>query len=427
MERVSVIILSAGKGERLWPLTTFTPKPLLPVLCKPLIDHHLEALSNSGLKSFFIVTHHQLQKIREHVNKNWGNKNITLIDQIHLLGTGDAVKKALVKTGSQKILVVYGDIFIPPVKYFEVVKDFLKKDENLILGARVENPGRYGVLVTDDKGYLTNIIEKPVENPPSNIVNAGLIVMDKEIIGKALNHVSFSPRGELELTDAIKWAIKKIDVKLVSLGLNEWIDVGLPWDYMEANKRMLYNKCKTERMDLKNCILGKDFEVKEPSFIEGPVFIGNDAVIGPFSHIRSETIICSGVKIGFSSQVKASVLMNQSKIPHLNYVGDSIIGSHTNLGAGTITANLRHDDKPVKTVIKGKLVTTGRRKFGAVLGEFVKTGINTSLGPGVKIGAYSWIDSGCIIKRDVPDNTLVRCVKGKMIYEKRIQNALNNG
>jgi len=99
--------------------------------------------------------------------------------------------------------------------------------------------------------------------------------------------------------------------------------------------------------------------------------------------------------------VKNSIVMAKAKIPHLSYIGDSIIGEGCSLGAGTITANLRFDDAVVKSKVRGTLVSSGRRKLGAILGDEVRTGINVSIFPGVKIGPGSWLGPGALVERDV--------------------------
>jgi bifunctional UDP-N-acetylglucosamine pyrophosphorylase/glucosamine-1-phosphate N-acetyltransferase len=100
--------------------------------------------------------------------------------------------------------------------------------------------------------------------------------------------------------------------------------------------------------------------------------------------------------------------MDEAKIPHLCYVGDSVLGHSASLGAGTITANLKFNDSNIESRVKNQLVNTGQRKLGAILGDGVKTGINVSLFPGVKIGADAWIGPGAIVKRDVPAMSRIR-------------------
>jgi bifunctional UDP-N-acetylglucosamine pyrophosphorylase/glucosamine-1-phosphate N-acetyltransferase len=110
------------------------------------------------------------------------------------------------------------------------------------------------------------------------------------------------------------------------------------------------------------------------------------------------------VKVGAGCEVKNSIVMRNTRIPHLSYVGDSVIGEDCSLGAGTITANLRFDEAEVRSKIRGSWVNSGRKKLGAILGDRVRTGINVSIFPGVKVGGGSWIGPGAIVDRDVPSN-----------------------
>jgi bifunctional UDP-N-acetylglucosamine pyrophosphorylase/glucosamine-1-phosphate N-acetyltransferase len=108
------------------------------------------------------------------------------------------------------------------------------------------------------------------------------------------------------------------------------------------------------------------------------------------------------VRVGNACEIKNSIIMDNAHIGHLSYIGDSIIGEKGNLGAGTIAANYRLDAGTVKMMVKDKLVDSGRKKLGAVLGDNVKTGINALLMPGVKVGNDSWIGPNLIVQRDLP-------------------------
>ena len=131
------------------------------------------------------------------------------------------------------------------------------------------------------------------------------------------------------------------------------------------------------------------------------MFIGENAVVGPNAYLRPYTVVGDGAKVGAYCDVKNSTLMERARVPHLSYVGDSIVGAGSSLGAGTITANLRFDDASIVSMVKGTRVDTGRRKLGAILGDNVRTGINVSLLPGVKIGSGAWIGPGVTVRRDV--------------------------
>jgi len=138
--------------------------------------------------------------------------------------------------------------------------------------------------------------------------------------------------------------------------------------------------------------IGKGTTVRSGSYIVGPVIIGQDCEIGPNCYIRPHTSIGDSCHIGSAVEVKNSIIMNGSKIPHHNYVGDSIIGERCNLGAGTKTANLRFDEKEIW--VAGR--DTRRRKLGAIMGDGVETGINTSINVGSMIGNNTHIGPGAV-------------------------------
>jgi bifunctional UDP-N-acetylglucosamine pyrophosphorylase/glucosamine-1-phosphate N-acetyltransferase len=145
--------------------------------------------------------------------------------------------------------------------------------------------------------------------------------------------------------------------------------------------------------------------IRSGAYIEGPAFIDEGSDIGPNCYIRACTSIGKNVRIGNACEIKNSLIMDHTHIGHLSYVGDSILCEHCNLGAGTITANYRLDAGTVKMMIKGKVVDSGRKKLGAILGDNVKTGINALLMPGVKVGANSWVGPNFMVNKDLPANT----------------------
>ena len=135
--------------------------------------------------------------------------------------------------------------------------------------------------------------------------------------------------------------------------------------------------------------------------IEGNAVIGANCKIGPNCYIRGNTTIGDGCHIGNAVEIKNSILLNRTNVGHLSYVGDSILGEGVNLGAGTITSNLRHDGATHRTLVDGRLVDTGRRKFGTVIGDGVHTGIHTSIYPGRKLWPGVSTLPGEIIRKDV--------------------------
>lgn len=136
-------------------------------------------------------------------------------------------------------------------------------------------------------------------------------------------------------------------------------------------------------------------------YIEGKVIIGENCKIGPNCYIRGNTSIGDNCHIGQSVEIKNCVILSNTNVGHLSYIGDSVLGEKVNLGAGTTTSNLRHDGKNHRSEVDGTLIDTGRRKFGAIIGDGVHTGINTSIYPGRKLWPHTTTRPGDIVQRDI--------------------------
>jgi UDP-N-acetylglucosamine diphosphorylase / glucose-1-phosphate thymidylyltransferase / UDP-N-acetylgalactosamine diphosphorylase / glucosamine-1-phosphate N-acetyltransferase / galactosamine-1-phosphate N-acetyltransferase len=147
--------------------------------------------------------------------------------------------------------------------------------------------------------------------------------------------------------------------------------------------------------------VGKGTRVLPGVFIEGNVIIGEHCRIGPNCYLRGFTAIGDHCRIGNAVEIKNTMIGNRTSVGHLSYCGDSIIGEDVNLGAGTITANLRHDGANHRSMIEGVLVDTGRRKFGTVIGDGVHTGIHTSIYPGRKLWPGTSTRPGEVVQRDI--------------------------
>jgi UDP-N-acetylglucosamine diphosphorylase / glucose-1-phosphate thymidylyltransferase / UDP-N-acetylgalactosamine diphosphorylase / glucosamine-1-phosphate N-acetyltransferase / galactosamine-1-phosphate N-acetyltransferase len=140
--------------------------------------------------------------------------------------------------------------------------------------------------------------------------------------------------------------------------------------------------------------IGRGTRVHPGVVIEGPAWIGRDVEIRPGAYLRGGVWIGDGCVVGANTELKCAILLPHAKAPHLNYVGDSILGAGVNLGAGTILSNFRHDGREVRIAADGRVLATGRRKLGAVLGDGVLTGCNCVLHPGVVVGRGTHIYPG---------------------------------
>jgi len=375
---MKALILAAGKGERLQPLTDYKPKAMLPVCNKPLIDYQIEMLRKHGIDEIAVVIGHLEKALKEHLN-------VKFYRDTSISGTASAVYAAKDFIDDEFILL-YGDVF------FDGSINELTKTPNSMAVVQVEDVSRYGEVIFRD-GKLVNIKEK--SGSGSGFVNAGIYHFDPTILD-FIEKTEESNRGEFELTDSIMMLNRSEKVRVVPVN-GYWNDIGYPWDYIDANMYML-NKIGFSA--------GENTEIWSNATIRKPVVIGSDCKIK--NCVIEKSIVGDGCVIGEFSIVKRSIVMNKSKVPHLNYVADSVIAEGCNLGAGTKIANLRFDDANVKVTIKGKRIDSGRRKLGAFIGYNVKTGINVSIYPGVKIGSDSWIEAEVLVKKDVEKTSFIR-------------------
>ena len=396
-------IMAAGEGTRMWPLTENRPKPLLPVGNVSLIERILNSLISSGISKISILVGREGRVLVERIGYSYRGVSLDYRYQEERRGTGDA---ALYASGysEERFMFINGDMIFDG----SILRD-MKDRENAVLGVFMKDAERYGILEGDDR--LIRINEK--ENGARNRwVNGGVYVFHRDIFD-AIRKCDLSPRGELELTDAINLFAKNHEIDIVKTR-SYWKDVGTPWDLLDANREFLgsiegkIDGTVEENVMLRgDVIIGKGSIIKSGTYIEGPVIIGENCEIGPNSYIRPYSSIGDGCRIGNSSEVKASVIMNGAKIPHFNYVGDSVIGERCNLGAGTKIANLRLDEKNIKVNLKGEYVDTGRKKLGVIMGDDVHTGINASIFPGTIIGSNARIGPGAHVSGNILSQSVI--------------------
>jgi NDP-sugar pyrophosphorylase family protein len=156
-----------------------------------------------------------------------------------------------------------------------------------------------------------------------------------------------------------------------------------------------------------NIAIGKGTHLSPNVVIEGPIYIGRDVEIRPGAYLRGGCWIGDGCVVGANTEIKRAILLSGAKAPHLNYVGDSILGTGVNLGAGTILSNFRHDGREIRIAWNGSPIRTGRRKLGAILGDGVQTGCNCVLHPGVVVGAETQIYPGVQLRSGVYGERLI--------------------
>jgi UDP-N-acetylglucosamine diphosphorylase / glucose-1-phosphate thymidylyltransferase / UDP-N-acetylgalactosamine diphosphorylase / glucosamine-1-phosphate N-acetyltransferase / galactosamine-1-phosphate N-acetyltransferase len=407
---LKAVVLAAGRGIRLWPLTENRSKHMLPIAGRPIIEHLISSIRSAGIRSLILVTQYRDELIKEHIGdgKRLGVA-VEYVSQTDISGTANAISVTKDHVGSHDFLVVYGDLIVNPHAITRVLETYRRRGSKPTVGlVPVEQNECYGMAkVSGDQ--LIELIEKPdLTESPSNLANTGIYVLNPTIFDY-MQTTSRSGRGEFEITDTISSMAKsETSVTWARIDESDWRDIGRPWEALAANSQILARSHRkivgtiekgatvTGRVTIQRGAI-----VRTGTIIEGPAWIGEDSIVGPLAHIRPGTSIGKEVKIGNFCEIKNSIIMDHTRIEHLSYLGDSIVGEHCNLGAGTIVANLKFNDKNVNMKVKDVLIDTGLRKLGMITGDNVKTGINSSIMPGIRIASKATVPPGAVISRDV--------------------------
>jgi len=398
---MKALVLAAGEGTRMRPLTSNIPKPMVMVAGKPFLFHQIKALASLGIRDFQVLVGWKSNRVKEFLLRTFGNGlNIEFLEQKERLGTAHAIGMAEdVMDGP--FICVNGDLVIERDDLRAMISLHEIEGKPVIGAVSVDDPKRFGVIEADGQ-VMKRIVEKP-EHPLSKLVNAGVLVLTPDIF-REIKATERSSRGEYEITETLNMISTHTDV-LVHPMQGSWIDVAHPWDLLEAN-RVLMSRIEgriegdvEEGAFLKGeVVVENGARVRSGSYVEGPVYISEGCDVGPNCYIRSNTCLGMDCRVGAAVEIKNSIVMSGSKIPHHSYLGDSIIGERCNLGCGTKVANLRFDDRNVMVPTKGGIVDSGRRKLGVIMGDDVKTGINSMIDVGTVIFENVHIGPGAMAR-----------------------------
>jgi len=391
------VVLAAGEGKRLRPLTYTRPKCMIQLAGKPILQHVLENLNAVGVSEAAIVVKYKKESIMDYFAKNpVDGMKLSFIEQGDLYGTAAAFGYAE-EFATDTFFGVAGDI-ITEASALRKLADGAKGEVTAALHA-VEDAREYGTAIVKD-GKISAFEEK-VEKPKSNLANCSLYVFEPTIF-KKIKIVKKSSRGEFEIIDLLKGA--------TAVQISDyWLDMGMPWQLFSANEFLL-SKLPDKRGKVENCeirgkiVMEKGAEIHD-SVIEGNVYLGEGSYIGPHAYIRGTTSIGRDCGIGDSTTLKNSIIFDHVNAKHLTYIGDSIVGSNCNFGAATQIANYRFDAGNIKAIVNDVTIDTKRNKLGAIIGDNVKMGVLSAVMPGKIIGDGCWVDAGVVVKENVERKT----------------------
>ncbi|XID74957.1 bifunctional UDP-N-acetylglucosamine diphosphorylase/glucosamine-1-phosphate N-acetyltransferase GlmU [Alkanindiges sp. WGS2144] len=430
---LSVIILAAGKGTR---MNSRLPKVLQPLAGKPLLGHVLEQAAHLQAERIIAVIGHG----SEQVKAAFADQPVQWVEQTEQLGTGHAVQVTLpVLPATGQSLILYGDV---PLIRAETLQQLQAAASSGIamMTLTVDNPTGYGRIVRDS-GKIQRIVEHKdatEQQRQINEVNTGIYCVDNACLHRWLPKLSNNnAQGEYYLTDIVEMAVADgLDIGSVQPefdfeveGVNDRLQLAnLERRYQVHQAEQLLKAGVTladpARFDLRGCLsTGQDVRIDVNVIIEGDchlgdgvhigagcvlknvrigadtiilpysildtVTVGAEAHVGPFARLRPGTLLANQVHVGNFVEIKNSQVGTGSKANHLAYIGDAVIGSGSNIGAGTITCNY-----------------DGANKHKTIIGDQAFIGSNSSLVAPVSIGHGATVGAGSVVTKEVPQGTL---------------------
>lgn len=337
------LILSGGKGTRLYPLTYTRAKQMIPVANKPVLLRVIEAIREADVEEIGIVVGQTAPEIREALGdgSRWGVK-LTYIPQDSPDGLAHAVKISQDFLAGDSFVMFLGDNVIQG-GISSLIRDFGTNDWNSqIVLKEVDNPEAFGVAKLKADGGIEYLVEKP-QDPPSNLALVGIYMFDPHIF-EAVNSIKPSKRGEYEITDAIQWLIDKGHRVYPHVHQGWWIDTGKPIDMLEANSHVLEEIKPT--IDPSTVIENSDIDSRVTvqagariinSVVRGPTIIGENTVIEN-SYVGPFTSIYHHVRV-MNCEIERSIILEHCTLEDVGeIVRDSMIGRHATVR--------RHGQKP---------------------------------------------------------------------------------
>ena len=435
--KIAAVLLAAGQGTR---MRSELPKVLHPLCGKPMLWHVMEALREVTTEKPIVVAGHGANEVTKYLGES-----AQIVLQEPQLGTGHAAMQAeaILKGKTDLVIVTYADMPLLRGETFErlVETQRLNTGPFSLLTVIADDPRGFGRIVRKDDGTVSAIVEEYVATPEQKQIkelNVGAYCFNAEWLWDALKRIEKNPKkGEYYLTDIVEIAVKdNLPVQAVlhddfieTIGINTRVHLSEAEAAMRKRINHEHMLNGVSMMDPATTYIeagvkiGRDTTIMPNTYIHGKTIIGERNIIGPNTIIRDTTIgngckvlaavmegaileddvdmgpfarlrkgahLKSHVHVGNFGEVKDSVLHEGVKMGHFSYIGNADIGAHTNIGAGTVTANY-----------------DGERKNATTIGENVFIGSDTMLVAPLKIGNGARTGAGAIVTKDVPDDTLV--------------------
>ena len=378
------VVLAAGEGTRLRPMTHNRPKPMLPAANRPILEHVLDALVEAGVSELVLVVGYKRDRVQNHVGPSYRDVPVEYVVQEKQLGSGHALLLAR-ELVSGPLLVVNGDRIIDRGMTGVVVDAF---DGETTLGVvRDHNPGRYGsVDVEGDR--VVGLVENPPE-PAFGFVNAGIYAFTDDVFDR----LEATPRtdGVLPITDTVlreveagERAVRAVEVK----GL--WADATYPWDLLYLTRRLLEEGRVRGTEQHPGVYVSPSARVHETATLQSPVVVGDDCEVGAGAVVGPNVALGRNVTVGPNATVVDSVIDTDTRVGVASTLVETVTGENVDLGAGTVVSG-----GPGDVILENRVFRD--QDLGAVFADRVRTGGRVAADPGTLVGPGAHLHTGVTV------------------------------
>jgi glucose-1-phosphate thymidylyltransferase len=382
---MKAVVLAAGEGNRLRPLTGSRPKPMVPVANRPLLTHVVEAVVETGIDEVVLVVGYGRERIQSYFGDgdDWG-VDIEYAIQEKQLGTGHALLQAESHVDGP-FVALNGDRIIDP-SAVTTLRD--RDDAPVVSVCRSETPADYGVVELDGDRLVSLVEKPPAHRVTTDLINAGVYRFDPTIFEEIRRT---EPAGELALTAALRRLAETGTVRAVRYD-GQWLDVSHLWDLPAVNARMLDRAVPDP---------APRASVADAAVVAGPVALGADARVRPNATVLSGCSLGENVEVAPGAVLDNTVLFPDATVGPGTVLRDCVVGENATVGPN-VTVEGGHAD----VVVEGDLHADVR--LGGVVGDRAAVGGAVTLDPGTVLGTGVEVASGATVGGRVPDGAFVR-------------------
>ncbi len=378
----TAVVLAAGEGTRLRPLTRNRPKPMLPAANRPILEYVFDALIDAGVSRIVVVVGYKRDRVQDHFGPTYRDVTLTYVTQEKQLGSGHALLQARSAVDGP-VLVVNGDRVVDG-NSVAAVADRFEADPDTPALAVLERPdaSQYGAVDVRD-GKLVSIVEKP-DSDEYRLINGGIYAFPEDVFGA----IEATPRteGELALTDTISRMVERSEVRGVTTE-GMWVDATYPWDLLAVAREVLARGRVVQSEREEGVWVDESARVHDDATLQAPVVVGPDCEVAAGAVVGPDAALGGNVTVGPNATVENSVLDADTRVDAGSTLIDTVTGQDVDLGAGTVVPGGPADVQVNTQVFED-------RRLGAVLADRATARGNVSFSPGTLVGPSATLHAG---------------------------------